>query len=524
MAIVLNGKEVTADEEKAADQGMVLYSDGGARPNPGFAGWGLHGYLYENVVPKKGSGNPTQLPTAKGYIPKGTADKSQEVKMISYFDGFGSLMPGSTNNMGEMYGALHAMRHAAQFDIKKLNVYTDSKYVIGGVEQYMHKWKMNGWKKGDGSEPSNLDDWKNLDAAYSALKDRGVEVKFNWIKGHNDNFGNEKADVYATMGVMLSKATKTTRSEVTTTASDGYWKYDTDRHPMVAASRVYFNSLGDYIRPGHYDLGEHGKDDDLLGTRTTDGAYSVVRLQKPEEIIEFYRNLASELAGPENDTIFMGRMDRIYNSEVHRLVTTHGRLALNATTLPRVTICSLIPEEVKDEDEESGKREDVLVKELRPARIAVRAVEALGDIEGRLDDYLQHSPLITTTDLTPILYETEVKKGKKGEEDKSIFKLKADYNVGFAALNVDANYQDEKGETVTAPITLTLGIDLLNRNSLKRLEETVDKVTLITWKEAPSVFRFATVIEASGDIGIWAGCYSNYRYITERDLLTKAKV
>ena len=27
--------------------GVVIYSDGGARPNPGYGGWGIHGYLYK---------------------------------------------------------------------------------------------------------------------------------------------------------------------------------------------------------------------------------------------------------------------------------------------------------------------------------------------------------------------------------------------------------------------------------------------------------------------------------------------
>ena len=38
-------------------KGVVLYADGGSRENPGAAGSGIHGYLFEFSLPKKGTGN-----------------------------------------------------------------------------------------------------------------------------------------------------------------------------------------------------------------------------------------------------------------------------------------------------------------------------------------------------------------------------------------------------------------------------------------------------------------------------------
>jgi hypothetical protein len=86
------------------------------------------------------------------------------------------------------------------------------------------------------------------------------------------------------------------------------------------------------------------------------------------------------------------------------------------------------------------------------------------------------------------------------------------YNVGFAALELDVNYKSDDG-ILAAPVILTLGIDLLDRNALKKLEIYNPKVTIISWLEAPGVFRYATVIEANEDVGIWAGCYSNLRIV-----------
>ena len=75
--------------------GLILYSDAGVKPNPGFAGWGVHGYYYNLTEPKKGSGNPTAVPTLDGYVMKSSATtvKPIEVTPLVYVDGFGSVMP-----------------------------------------------------------------------------------------------------------------------------------------------------------------------------------------------------------------------------------------------------------------------------------------------------------------------------------------------------------------------------------------------------------------------------------------------
>ena len=36
--------------------GIVFYTDGGCKPNPGRVGWGCHGYMYSTLLDKQGSG------------------------------------------------------------------------------------------------------------------------------------------------------------------------------------------------------------------------------------------------------------------------------------------------------------------------------------------------------------------------------------------------------------------------------------------------------------------------------------
>jgi hypothetical protein len=141
----------------------------------------------------------------------------------------------------------------------------------------------------------------------------------------------------------------------------------------------------------------------------------------------------------------------------------------------------------------------------------MRAVESVELLMQRLNQYLAKDPEIAVTDLTDILYEKSQKVVKK--ETIDICTLNPKYNVGFAALEVNANYKTDEG-IASAPVTLTLGIDLIDRNALKRLETSHPKVSLISWLEAPHIFRYATVIETADDIGIWAGLYSNVRIVT----------
>ena len=109
-------KKKSKKKEPAAPlvpDGMVLYADAGAKPNPGFAGWGLHGYFYSSEAPKKGSGNPSSVPTCNGYVSKVTAKLTNptEITPLTYVDGF-SALPNMTNNAGEIVAATRAMELA----------------------------------------------------------------------------------------------------------------------------------------------------------------------------------------------------------------------------------------------------------------------------------------------------------------------------------------------------------------------------------------------------------------------------
>lgn len=494
--------------------GLVLYTDAGSNPNPGPTGWGVHGYLYADAIPSKGSGNSRWLLTRKGYVEKYDAAKRvgvTEVTPIHYIDGYGSILANGerkpTNNVGELMAAVRALEYAQEFDVKRVIVRVDSEYVRRGMESWVATWERNGWMKRGGEPVPNVELWKELTGARARLIDRGADVRFVWVKSHSHHLGNVIADKLATIGVALS-AQGLLKNEISSATAQGYWKYDTGRHPMLANRCLYFNSVAQYQQPGEYYLGDHGKEDELLGKRISDGAHTVARLAQPDPAIELVRNYTTELAAGL-DSIVIVRLDQLFSATTHRELLTWGTSALLRPNAWRLDLNCL-------DEEPGGHTHKPLSRECRPPRIAMRAIEAIFSLIERLRLYEAQDPSITATDLTAQLYETKEKAtGKKGET-LTVTELRPEYGVGFAAMTVPANYRinaDTGDGTATIAVTLTLGIDLLNRNSLKRLEKSGPRVTLITWPESTRSFRYATVIRAGEDICISAGTYSNLRVI-----------
>jgi ribonuclease HI len=484
---------------ESPDMGMVLYCDGGAKPNPGFNGWGVHGYLYENTLPKKGTGNLSHVLTANGYVPKAGKAAVVEIKPISYFDGFGSSLTNGTNNVAELHAMCAALDKAAEYPLKKLSIFTDSDITKRGVNEWLPMWLARDWIKTDGNPVANTPEWKLVNAKLNLLKSRGVEIVVDWVKAHtegvNREIGNIVADKLATIGVKYSSK-RELRCQFKLSAADGYWNKVIKKHPFMLSRRMYFNTVASTFTPGQYYMGNHGKDDDLLGVKNGDGAFCYLEMKESDEVLEAIRHYQTELAkGAES--LVMVRLDALYSPEIYNDLIDFGMHSLNSTG-NKLDLYTL------------GK--EPLTKEFRPAKLAMRAVESLSFMSGVLQRYKENDPKLIKLDLTDTFYTKEVTV-KKGVDIVSL-KFKPEYFVGFCALPIEFDYKHNEKD-VKLKTVLTLGIDCLNRNGLKNLEDLNPKVTMIFWKEGDEVLRFATVIETEGNIGIWCGVYSNMIFINK---------
>ena len=78
----------------------------------------------------------------------------------------------------------------------EITVFTDSKYVQKGINDWIMKWKVNGWRTSNKKEVKNKDLWVQLDTLNAQ-----ISVNWMWIKGHSDHPENDRADFLANQGV-----------------------------------------------------------------------------------------------------------------------------------------------------------------------------------------------------------------------------------------------------------------------------------------------------------------------------------
>lgn len=107
----------------------------------------------------------------------------------------------TTNNRMELLAAITALD--ALKEPCKVELHTDSKYVMDGISKWIHGWKKNGWKTADKKPVKNGELWQALDAA-----NRRHEVTWNWVKGHAGHSENERADELARTGMAPFKPTR----------------------------------------------------------------------------------------------------------------------------------------------------------------------------------------------------------------------------------------------------------------------------------------------------------------------------
>lgn len=98
----------------------------------------------------------------------------------------------TTNNRMELRAAIAALEKYNSAD--EIEIWSDSRYVVNGAEDWMKGWKENGWKRKEGNrnkEVSNLDLWMKVDELNNE------RVHWNWVKGHASDEWNEMADTIA---------------------------------------------------------------------------------------------------------------------------------------------------------------------------------------------------------------------------------------------------------------------------------------------------------------------------------------
>lgn len=100
--------------------------------------------------------------------------------------------PNTTNNRMELMAAITGLRQIKRKESAKITVFSDSEYVVLGMTERLAKWQSKGWRTASGQQVKNREHWEEL-LAVSA----GLDVQWEWVRGHNGDPRNEEADFFA---------------------------------------------------------------------------------------------------------------------------------------------------------------------------------------------------------------------------------------------------------------------------------------------------------------------------------------
>jgi ribonuclease HI len=100
----------------------------------------------------------------------------------------------TTNNRMELSAAIGGLNALKRRCAVKL--YTDSKYVLQGITEWLPNWKARGWRTAAREPVKNQDLWQLLDAAVAVQ-----DIEWIWVKGHSGHAGNEYVDQLANIAI-----------------------------------------------------------------------------------------------------------------------------------------------------------------------------------------------------------------------------------------------------------------------------------------------------------------------------------
>ena len=105
----------------------------------------------------------------------------------------------TSNNKMELTAAIKVLSYISSNypDPVKIELFSDSQYVVKGIKDWIHGWIKKNWITSSGSDVLNKDLWIILNNLRNSLVDRKFEIKFSWVKAHSGNLWNERVDLMA---------------------------------------------------------------------------------------------------------------------------------------------------------------------------------------------------------------------------------------------------------------------------------------------------------------------------------------
>lgn len=123
-------------------------------------------------------------PGPGGYAAVILNSNSQKLKTVA------GAEKDSTNNRMELRAVIEALKIIPKNT--KIELYSDSSYVLKGLSSWVEGWKKNGWKTASKNAVANQDLWQELDQLSTDF-----ELSYQKVKGHSGDQFNEEVDTLA---------------------------------------------------------------------------------------------------------------------------------------------------------------------------------------------------------------------------------------------------------------------------------------------------------------------------------------
>ena len=471
----------------------VFYADGACYPNPGGSyGSGVFGYFYPiDTIGKKVSGNKSNVePTDLGLITDTYKQenyqllKNNQVVTPSYYlyasKSYGSI--GGTNNKAEILAidtVLDMLLEAKDtIKIREVLIKSDSVVSLTWLTAMLEKSDLNKYNE------------KIRDILYTMQPKvdtitKDISIKVMHVYGHSSSFGNNIVDRLA----FYARIRDTNKEDILVTLKDNITTFPFNPIELP----YYLNFKNIYIQYGHntnidspYIVMDY-QTGDTIGDKDPDVLMGCIFTNKKDTIVE---TLASKHLEDEYGILFSLDTKNIKLPNVSYFYNLLKEDSL--IKLPRTGNLSVL-------------EETQVMNTVRPAGLVSNLMDKMEHTCELVNMYLGKSKLSNDTKIIDISDKFRtIKTNKKGIKS-------SDITLGMKDISVKLNIDKLN-------INLVLGVDLVNRNYLKKFEKYDIKVNLIliNYKE---YYRYFVLTDFSKDderiLALWANYFSNIVYIKQ---------
>lgn len=439
---------------------LELHTDGGYRK--GAAGWGFHAVDDTGVV-------------HTGY-------------------GAGGEGTGISNNTAEVQAALNGYKYALDLDVKKINLFTDSEYVILGMNS-IDKWKGNGFTKKDGTSLASPHLWKEMSDIKDRILAKEIECSFNWTRGHSGNEGNEAADRLATRGVLSQQKKMFDPVYEKLVKGKTETKVDyPDYNPMITGKRLFFKTnIEDIMKDGRFFYAsatyedKKEMDNKQAGKQASDTHYAFYVTRNAIPAFDKLKNMFNEAVETAIAPVLI-KLDLVRKAEVWKELNIAP-----ATYASMKGLLALTP------------NKETLGEIMSPPKLVFKMIDYFEHGRNLLLDYESKDKRIMAINVTDRFITTN----SKGKQEIVDTFTQNDKSVTFPDVTLP------NGSTVN--VKLNVGIDMPNRNQLNNIIKSNAKdpitINVVLWSIGERSYHCGMIIECKDESCVYFTTEASYRLI-----------